>query len=82
MTDFPPPAAVAAAELACLDGRIAPAGETYVPAVDEGFLRGDGVFEVVRVYAGRPFAFADHLDRRERSAANLRLGYPVPRAEL
>ena len=70
------------AELASLDGTIAPAEETRVPATDEGLLRGDGVFEVVRVYYGRPFALAEHLDRMERSAANLRLGYPVPRSEL
>jgi branched-chain amino acid aminotransferase len=83
LTDQPSSTAVAASgELACLDGRIAPASETFVPVVDEGFLRGDGVFEVVRVYAGRPFALPDHIDRLERSAANLRLGYPVPRAEL
>jgi branched-subunit amino acid aminotransferase/4-amino-4-deoxychorismate lyase len=71
-----------AVELASLDGAIAPAEETAVPATDEGLLRGDGVFEVVRVYEGQPFALAEHLDRIERSAANLRLGYPVPRAEL
>jgi branched-chain amino acid aminotransferase len=70
------------AELACLDGRIAPASETFVPATDEGLLRGDGVFEVVRVYDGMGFGLAEHLDRIERSAANLRLGDRVPRAEL
>ncbi len=70
------------AELACLDGAIRPAGETFVPATDEGLLRGDGVFEVVRVYEGRSFALAEHLDRMERSAARLRLGWEVPRAEL
>src|SRR6476661_7575030 len=32
-------------ELASLDGRIAPAEETYVPATDEGLLRGDGGFD-------------------------------------
>ena len=69
-------------ELACLDGTVLPAGEALIPATDPGFLRGDGVFEVVRVYGGRPFAFADHLDRLERSAANLRLGRDVPRAEI
>jgi branched-chain amino acid aminotransferase len=63
-------------ELACLDGRIAPTEETYVPATDEGLLRGDGVFEVIRVYDGAPFALADHLARIERSAANLRLELP------
>jgi branched-chain amino acid aminotransferase len=69
------------AELACLDGRTLPAEEATIPATDEGLLRGDGVFEVIRVYDGRPFALADHLDRLERSAANLRLD-AVPRAEL
>ena len=59
-----------------------PAGEALIPATDPGFLRGDGVFEVVRVYDGRPFALADHLDRLERSAASLRLGREVPRAEI
>jgi branched-subunit amino acid aminotransferase/4-amino-4-deoxychorismate lyase len=70
------------AELACLDGQVAPSEETRIPATDEGLLRGDGVFEVVRVYDGRPFALPDHLDRIERSAANLRLGREVPRREL
>jgi branched-chain amino acid aminotransferase len=68
--------------MACLDGVVAPAEETRVPATDEGLLRGDGVFEVMRVYEGRPFALDEHLDRIERSAANLRLGYPVPRREI
>src|SRR4051794_33659575 len=69
-------------ELACLDGVIAPSDETFVPATDEGLLRGDGVFEVARVYDGIPFALSEHLDRIERSAANLRLDQEVPRAEL
>jgi branched-chain amino acid aminotransferase len=69
-------------ELGCLDGVIRPVAEMLIPATDEGLLRGDGVFEVIRVYDGRPFAFSDHLDRLERSAANLRLGREVPRAEL
>jgi branched-chain amino acid aminotransferase len=67
-------------ELACLDGRIAPAEETYVPATDEGLLRGDGVFEVIRVYDGAAFALGEHLARMERSAANLRL--PLPPTEM
>lgn len=58
------------------------AGEATIPATDEGLLRGDGAFEVIRVYRGRPFAVPEHLDRLERSAAGLRLGGGVPRAEL
>ena len=63
--------------LAILDGTVQPAAEARVPATDEGLLRGDGVFEVIRLYAGRPFALEDHLARMERSAANLRLPLPV-----
>ena len=60
-------------QLACLDGQILPAEEAMVPATDEGLLRGDGVFEVMRVYEGLPFALEAHLGRLERSARNLRL---------
>jgi len=66
-------------ELACLDGRIAPAAETSIPVTDEGLLRGDGAFEVVRVYDGTPLLLGEHLDRMEASAANLRLEGPFHR---
>jgi branched-chain amino acid aminotransferase len=69
-------------ELACLDGAVLPAAEATVPATDEGLLRGDGVFELIRVYDGRPFALGEHLDRLEGSAARLRLPQEVPRATL
>jgi branched-chain amino acid aminotransferase len=59
--------------LASLDGEIMAAAEATIPATDEGLLRGDGVFEVIRVYDGRPYALEPHLSRLERSAANLRL---------
>jgi branched-chain amino acid aminotransferase len=59
--------------LASLDGVVLPAERASVPVTDEGLLRGDGVFEVIRLYEGRPFALEDHLARMERSAGNLRL---------
>jgi branched-chain amino acid aminotransferase len=59
--------------LASVDGAITLASEAVIPATDEGLLRGDGVFEVIRVYDGRPFALDEHLRRLERSAMNLRL---------
>ncbi len=49
------------------------ASQAVIPATDEGLLRGDGAFEVIRVYDGRPFAFEQHMARLECSAANLRL---------
>ncbi|HEX5909815.1 MAG TPA: aminotransferase class IV [Thermoleophilaceae bacterium] len=66
-------------ELAMLDGVIAPSAETVLPVTDQGFIRGDGAFEVVRVYGGSAFLMDEHLDRIERSAANLRLDGPVER---
>jgi branched-chain amino acid aminotransferase len=59
--------------LASIDGAIMLASAASIPATDEGLLRGDGVFDVVRIYDGRPFAFEEHLRRLERSALNLRL---------
>jgi branched-chain amino acid aminotransferase len=63
--------------LASVDGEVMLASEALIPATDEGLLRGDGAFEVVRLYEGRPFAFEEHLRRLERSAANLRLPVDV-----
>jgi branched-chain amino acid aminotransferase len=63
--------------LASLDGVIGPASEARIPATDEGLLRGDGVFEVVRLYDGHPFALEQHLARLGRSGANLRLPVDV-----
>jgi branched-chain amino acid aminotransferase len=61
------------ASLASVDGAVMLASRATIPATDEGLLRGDGAFEVIRLYAGRPFAFEEHLQRLERSASNLRL---------
>jgi branched-chain amino acid aminotransferase len=69
-------------ELASLDGAIAPAQETTISVTDDGLIRGDGVFEVCRVYDGKIFALDEHLQRMERSFANLRLDGSVPRAEI
>jgi branched-chain amino acid aminotransferase len=59
--------------LASLDGEIMPAAEAMIPVTDDGLVRGDGAFEVIRVYEGTPYAFDAHLARLERSAGNLRL---------
>jgi branched-chain amino acid aminotransferase len=59
--------------LAAHNGTVRPVEEVAIPVTDEGLLRGDGVFEVLRLYAGRPFALDDHLARLGRSADNLRL---------
>jgi branched-chain amino acid aminotransferase len=59
--------------LASVDGEIMPAAEATIPISDEGLIRGDGAFEVMRIYDGRPFALDEHLARLQRSGRNLRL---------
>jgi branched-chain amino acid aminotransferase len=59
--------------IASVNGVVSDPAEAHIPVTDEGLLRGDGVFEVVRVYDGRPFAMDEHVRRMANSAANLRL---------
>jgi branched-chain amino acid aminotransferase len=67
--------------LCSLDGEVAPAGAAGISILDEGFLRGDGAFEVIKLYDGKPFALEDHLDRRERSADGIFLEWDWARFE-
>ncbi len=62
-----------ALDLAAVDGRRMPRTEAVIEATDEGLLRGDGAFEVARLYGGIPFAWDDHVERLERSCSALRL---------
>ena len=48
-------------DLAAVDGRKMPRTEAVIAATDEGLLRGDGAFEVARLYRGIPFAWDDHV---------------------
>jgi branched-chain amino acid aminotransferase len=62
-------------ELASVDGTISPTAEATVPLRDDGLYRGDGAFEVIRIYGGQLFALADHLDRLQRSAGAIELEF-------
>jgi branched-chain amino acid aminotransferase len=62
-------------ELASVDGGITPTAEATIGLKDDGLYRGDGAFEVIRLYDGRAFALDDHIARLERSAASLRLEF-------
>jgi branched-chain amino acid aminotransferase len=70
--------------LASVDGAIGPVEEARIPATDEGLTRGDGAFEVMRLYGGRPFALDDHIVRLGRTCAGLRLDWDedTVRAEI
>lgn len=62
-------------EIASVDGRITATADATIPLQDNGLYRGDGAFEVVKLYAGKPFALADHLDRMAYSAERLKLDF-------
>ena len=63
--------------LAILDGDVIDVARAQIPVTDEGLLRGDGVFEVVRLYDGAPYGLEEHLERMQRSAATLRLPFDI-----
>jgi len=65
-----------------LNGELTNYQEARVPLEDRGFYFGDGVYEVIRAYRGRPFAVDKHLARLERSAAGIDLPLPKSLAEL
>ncbi len=65
-----------------LNGRLVSTGEALVPALDRGFLYGDGVFEVLRAYGGAAFALEEHLGRLRASATKLAMSLPVPISRL
>ncbi len=63
-----------------LNGEYMPIGEARVPVLDRGFLLGDGVYEVIPVYARKPFRMAQHLARLQNSCDGIRLANPLDAA--
>jgi D-alanine transaminase len=61
------------APLANVDGQIQPLAEVRVSALDRGFLFGDAVYEVLRVYQGRPWLEQEHFDRLAHSLEAIRI---------
>jgi len=64
-----------------LNGEYLPLAEARVSPLDRAFLFGDAVYEVLPVYAGRPFRFREHFDRLARSLAAIRMLAPLSHAE-
>lgn len=60
-----------------VNGRWVEAEQALVSVEDRGFQLGDGIYEVLRVYGGRPFALRRHLERLVRSAEQIELELPV-----
>jgi D-alanine transaminase len=62
-----------------LNGTFRPLIDARISPLDRGFLFGDGVYEVVPVHRGRPFRLRQHLERFERSLAEVRIRNPLTR---
>ena len=62
-----------------VNGRIVPEREATISVFDHGFLYGEGVYEVLRTYRGKPFLLDRHLGRLERSAGAIALPLPLDR---
>ena len=66
-------------DIAFLNDVFLPLSEARVSVEDHGFQFGDGVYELIRVYAGRPFHLTEHLDRLEQSARAVAISVPYTR---
>jgi aminodeoxychorismate lyase len=65
-----------------LHGSFVPAEQAVVSIFDRSFLYGDGLFETIRLYGGRPFLWDEHLARLDAGARLLGIDPPFNRAEL
>jgi D-alanine transaminase len=70
------------ARIAYVNGRYRPLQSAAVAAEDRGYQFADGVYEVIKVLAGRPCDLERHLDRLERSLAALEIAPPMSRRAL
>ena len=59
-----------------LNGHFMPLADAKVPALDRGFVFGDGVYELVPVYSRKPFRLEEHLRRLQHSLDGIRLANP------
>ncbi|WP_425451966.1 D-amino-acid transaminase [Bacillus taeanensis] len=56
--------------------------EVLIDLEDRGYQFGDGIYEVIRIYDGKPFTLREHLNRLERSADEIQLPLPFTLDEI
>jgi D-alanine transaminase len=66
---------------AFLNGEYTSLQDAKISVMDRGFIFGDGIYEVVPVYANQPFRMEQHLSRMARSLAETRITDPYSREE-
>jgi D-alanine transaminase len=65
-----------------INGEVVPRDEARIDVEDRGFQFADGVYEVFRIYNGKPFTLDRHLARLERSAEGFKIPIPLKRDDL
>ena len=65
-----------------VNGRITSERDAVISVFDHGFLYGEGIYETMRTYRGRPFLYDRHMRRLRRSANMIELPLPFTDAEL
>jgi len=60
-----------------LNGQYLSLEEARVSVLDRGFLFGDGVYEVIPVFGGRPFRLTQHMERLDNSLQSIRIASPL-----
>jgi branched-chain amino acid aminotransferase len=65
-----------------INGKLLDKNEARISVYDHGLLYGDGVFEGIRVYDGRVFRLAEHVERLYDSARHIWLEIPLSREEM
>ncbi|HZF00489.1 MAG TPA: aminotransferase class IV [Methylomirabilota bacterium] len=68
--------------LVFLNGKFVPEEKAVVSVFDRGFLLGDGLFETIRVFNGKPFRWQQHLERLQRGAKFLKIKLPFMPKQL
>jgi branched-chain amino acid aminotransferase len=65
-----------------INGKLFDKADAKVSVFDHGLLYGDGVFEGIRVYAGKVFRLREHIDRLYESARHIALEIPLNREQM
>jgi branched-chain amino acid aminotransferase len=65
-----------------INGKLHDKADAKISVYDHGLLYGDGVFEGIRVYGGKIFRLAEHIDRLYDSARSIHLEIPISRQEM
>src|SRR5712692_4186601 len=65
-----------------INGKLFDKSEAKISVYDHGLLYGDGVFEGIRIYAGKVFRLREHIDRLYESARHIKLEIPLSKEKM